>query len=110
MKRQTLWELQIGKEYYIEPKEKFATNSNMKHRGRFLGYAQHPSYPENIYVANFDQICRISGDTITRDTTHYIDRAWNFYEIEKTRIQDAFEQRCVITILRNKIGDPHFVW
>jgi len=110
MERVKFCQLQVGKEYYIEPKEKYATNNNMKHTGRFLGYVKLDFFPETIQVASFDNFYRPTGTLITKDKTNYIDIAWNFYAMKKVDIQNAFEHRCLTTILRNKIGDPYFEW
>ena len=110
MERVKFCQLQIGKEYYIEPKEKYATNNNMKHTGRFLGYMKPDFFPDTIQVASFDNLYRPTGVLIAMDKKNYIDIAWNFYAMKKRDIQIDFEQRCLTTILRNRIGDPYFEW
>jgi len=110
MERVNFCQLQVGKEYYIEPKEKYATNNNMKHTGRFLGYMKPDFFPDTIQVASFDHFYRPTGVLITMDKKNYIDIAWNFYAMKKRDIQIDFEQRCLTTILRNRIGDPYFEW
>jgi len=110
MERVKFSQLQVGKEYYIEPKEKYATNNNMKHTGRFLGYMKPDFFPQTIQVASFDNFYRPTGVLIAMDKKNYIDIAWNFYAMKKRDIQIDFEQRCLTTILRNRIGDPYFEW
>jgi hypothetical protein len=110
MERVKFSQLQVGKEYYIEPKEKYATNNNMKHTGRFLGYMKPDFFPDTIQVASFDNFYRPTGVLIAMDKKNYIDIAWNFYAMKKRDIQIDFEQRCLTTILRNRIGDPYFEW
>jgi hypothetical protein len=118
-------ELQIGKLYFIECLS-HDENYNIVRNNYIpisVGIFQKLNLIENSFVdlwyeavfswfpaKKIRDITNLSDINYIKGFTVHLNKLWNFYEVEKFKIQSDMETRTVNIMLRNIIGDEYVRW